>query len=320
MPIINSKYNPPFPFKNGHFSTIYSGLIRKIDGLTQIRERIELSDGDFLDLDWSYAPKPSSGVVILLHGLEGNAQRPYITGSAKQFNAVGIDACAVNYRGCSGETNRLFQSYHSGATEDLEAVINHILKEKKYANIYLKGFSLGGNLTLKYLGEGRSVPKEIKGAVAVSVPCNLHSSLLELLKPKNILYAKRFKKHLIEKLRAKQLLFPDKISDLDIAKINNLKDFDDVYTSRAHGFKDAIDYYQKSSSLQFIHAIRTPTLIINAQNDSFLGDQCYPHKEAEQNNSVHFELPLYGGHVGFYGQKNITYTEKRALKFVEELY
>ena len=296
MPIITSKYNPPLLFKSGHFSTIYSGLIRKVNGLAQIRERLELSDGDFLDLDWSYAQRPSKGVVIL-----------------------GIDACAVNYRGCSGETNRLFQSYHSGATEDLEAVINHILKEKKYANIYLKGFSLGGNLTLKYLGEGRSVPKEIKGAVAISVPCNLHSSLLELLKPKNVVYAKRFKKHLIEKLRAKQLLFPDKISYPDIANINNLKDFDDVYTSRAHGFKDAIDYYQKSSSLQFIHAIRIPTLIINAQNDSFLGDQCYPYKEAEQNNSVHFELPQYGGHVGFYGEKNITYTEKRALKFVEEL-
>jgi len=259
-------------------------------------------------------------VAILLHGLEGNAQRPYITGSAKQFNANGIDTCAVNYRGCSGETNRLFRSYHSGATEDLEAVINYILKEKKYTRIYLKGFSMGGNMTLKYLGEGRLIPKEIKGAIAVSVPCNLHSSLLELLKPKNIIYANRFKKHLIEKLRAKQLLFPDRISDMDIAKINTLKDFDDIYTSRAHGFKNALDYYQKSSSLQYIHAIKTPTLIINAKNDSFLGDQCYPYQEAEQNNSVHFELSLYGGHVGFYGQKNITYTEKRALKFVEELY
>ena len=320
MPIITSKYSPPFLFKSGHFSTIYSGLIRRVNGLNQHRERLELSDGDFLDLDWSYAARPSTGVAILLHGLEGNAQRPYITGSAKQFNTIGIDACAVNYRGCSDETNRLFQSYHSGATEDLEAVINYILKEKKYTNIYLKGFSLGGNMALKYLGEGRYIPKEIKGAIAVSVPCNLYSSLLELLKPKNRLYANRFKKHLIEKLRAKQLLFPERISDTDIAKINTLKDFDDIYTSRAHGFKDAIDYYQKSSSLQFIHAIRTPTLIINAQNDSFLGDQCYPFKEAEQNNNVHFELPLYGGHVGFYGQNNITYTEKRALKFVEELY
>ncbi|MBC8766668.1 alpha/beta fold hydrolase [Arenibacter sp. BSSL-BM3] len=319
MPIIPSLYNPPFLFKSGHFSTIYSGMIRKVIGLTQERERLELGDGDFMDLDWSYADTPTSELVILLHGLEGNAQRPYITGSAKQLNVNGIDACAVNYRGCSGETNRLFRSYHSGATEDLEAVINHILKLNKYTRIYLKGFSLGGNMTLKYLGEGRLLPKEIKGAIAISAPVNLHSSLIELLKPKNIMYAQRFKKHLIEKLRAKQLLFPTMISDTDIAKINTLKDFDDIYTSKAHGFKNAIDYYQKSSSLQYIPAIKTPTLIINAKNDSFLGEQCYPSREAELNKSVQFEQPLYGGHVGFYDQKNITYTEKRALKFIEEL-
>lgn len=320
MPIIASDYNPPFPFKSGHLSTIYSGIIRNVTGLAQKRERLELDDGDFLDLDWSYATQESKVVVILLHGLEGNAQRPYIIGSAKQFNANGIDACAVNYRGCSGTSNRLFRSYHSGATEDLEAVINYILKEKKYTTIFLKGFSLGGNMALKYLGERRWIPKEIKGAVAVSVPCHLHSSLLELLKPKNIMYATRFKKRLVEKLREKQVLFPDRISDLDIAMIKTLKDFDDIYTSKAHGFMDAIDYYTKSSSLQFIHAIRTPTLIINAKNDSFLGDQCYPFKEAEQNKSVHFEPSMYGGHVGFYDRNNITYTEKRALKFLEGLH
>tara|TARA_R110000868_G_scaffold343120_3_gene604162 strand:+ start:31323 stop:32285 length:963 start_codon:yes stop_codon:yes gene_type:complete len=320
MPIIPSHYNPPFPFRSGHISTIYSGVVRKVNGLSQERERMELSDGDFMDLDWSYADRASTQLVILLHGLEGNAQRPYITGSAKHLNANGIDACAVNYRGCSGETNRLFRSYHSGATEDLDTVIKHILKEKKYRRIYIKGFSLGGNMTLKYLGEGRSLPKEIKGAIAVSAPVNLQSSLLELLKPKNILYAHRFKKRLVEKLRAKQMLFPNMISDTDIANINTLKDFDDIYTSRAHGFNNAMDYYQKSSSLQFLHSIKTPTLIINAKNDSFLGEQCYPSKEAEQNRSIQFEQPLYGGHVGFYDKKNITYTEKRALKFIEELH
>jgi len=320
MPIIPSTYQPPFLFRSGHLSTIYSGAIRRVNGLVQERERLELSDGDFIDLDWSYSDTATSEVCILLHGLEGNAQRPYITGSAKQLNTHGIDTCAVNYRGCSGETNRLFQSYHSGATEDLEAVITHILNKTKYTRIFLKGFSLGGNLALKYLGEGRPIPKEIAAAIAVSAPVNLHSSLKELLKPKNKMYAYRFKKHLIEKLRTKQILFPERISNLEIDKINTLKDFDDIYTSRAHGFDNAIDYYQKSSSLQFLHAINIPTLIINAKNDSFLGGQCYPSMEAEQNKSVYFEQPLYGGHVGFYDQKNITYTEKRALKFVEELH
>ncbi len=319
MPLVASTYRPPFPFRNGHFSTIYSGLIRSVEGVRQKRERLELVDGDFLDLDWSIASEKSTKVVILLHGLEGNAQRAYITGSAKAFNAEGVDACSVNLRSCSGETNRLYRSYHSGATEDLEAVVNHILTLKNYREIILKGFSLGGNLTLKYLGEGRTVPEQVKAAIAVSVPCSLHSSLKQLLLPKNLVYAIRFKKNLVEKLKAKQQLFPDKIRDADIKAVVTLKDFDDVYTSKAHGFKDALDYYTQCSCLQFLPNIKVPALLINARNDSFLGPACYPEKEAEENQNLFLEMPHYGGHVGFFDRQNYYYTEKRAIKFLNEL-
>jgi len=319
MPLLSSDYNPPFLFRIGHFSTVYSGLIRKIDGVIQKRERIHLPDGDFLDLDWSFSQKQSHKVMILLHGLEGNAQRPYIIGSAKQANNHGYDACAVNFRSCSGEPNTLYRSYHSGATEDLDAIVEHILNSKKYDEIYIKGFSLGGNLSLKYIGESQNVPQEIKGVVAISVPCSLHSSLIQLLQPKNYLYAKRFKDHLKAKMREKQQLFPSKISDADINNVKTLKDFDDIYTSKAHGFKDAIDYYQQCSSLQFLPNITIPTLIINAANDSFLGPECYPYKEADANKSLYLEVPNYGGHVGFYGKQNITYTERRVIKFFNEV-
>ena len=319
MPLISSDYNPPFLFKNGHFSTLYSGLARTVSGLIQERERISLPDGDFLDLDWSYGPQRTRKVVILLHGLEGNAQRPYITGSAKMANTHGYDACAVNFRGCSGEPNILYRSYHSGATEDLDSVVKYILKAKTYDEIYIKGFSLGGNLALKYIGEDRQLSEAIKGVVGVSVPCSLFSSLKQLLQPKNFLYAKRFKNHLIAKMRAKQQLFPLKIQDEDIAQIKTLKDFDDVYTSKAHGFKDAMDYYTQCSALQFLPHITIPALIINAKNDSFLGPECYPYKEARENESVFLEAPEYGGHVGFYGIQNTTYTEKRVIAFFDGL-
>ncbi|MEW2920456.1 alpha/beta fold hydrolase [Muricauda sp. ANG21] len=319
MPLVTSTYSPPLFFKNGHFATIYCGLFRKVNGAFQKRERLPLSDGDFLDLDWSDSIIPSKKLVILLHGLEGDGQRPYITGSAKLFNQNGYDACAVNYRGCSGETNSLYRSYHSGVTEDLKEVIDHILKSKDYSEIYIKGFSLGGNLALKYLGEDSAVPKEIKGAVAVSVPCNLHSSCQQLLTFNNILYAIRFKGNLIAKLREKQELFPDLITDSDIKKIKNLKDFDDIYTSKAHNFKDALDYYTQCSSLQFLPNIKAPSLIINALDDSFLGPECYPFSEAQQNPNLYLETPKHGGHVGFWGKHNITYTEKKALDFFNQL-
>lgn len=315
MPLVSSAYRPPFFFRNGHLATIYAGLVRKVPDVIQKRERLFLEDGDFLDLDWSESSLPTQKLVVLLHGLEGDAQRPYIAGSAKLFNKNNFDACAINYRGCSGEPNVLYKSYHSGATEDLNEVLNHILSTKNYSEIYLKGFSLGGNLLLKYLGERNQVPKEIKAAVAVSVPCNLHNSCEQLLTKKNILYAKRFKKHLLAKLKQKQSLFPELIPDSDIKAVKTLVDFDDIYTSKAHGFKDALDYYTKCSSLQVLSKITVPSLIINAADDSFLGAECYPYSEAEKNPNLSLEVPKYGGHVGFWGKNNITYTEKRALEF-----
>jgi len=319
MPLVSSNYDPPLLFKNGHLATIYSGLLRKVKDLHQKRERITLSDGDFLDLDWSLPTTPSTKVVVLLHGLEGNAQRTYIQGSAKSLVAAGYVVCAVNFRGCSGEPNKAYRSYHSGATEDLKSILSHILSTKNYNEIYLKGFSLGGNLLLKYLGEGNTVPAEVMGAVAVSVPCQLADSLTQLLSFKNIAYAARFKKNLVAKLKAKQQLFPEKISDRDIKNVITLKDFDDIYTSRAHGFEDAMDYYAQCSCLQFLKHIDVPSLIINAQNDSFLGEACYPIKEAKYSNHVFLEVPKYGGHVGFHGAENITYSERRAVEFFSKL-
>lgn len=319
MPLIPSNYKPPFPFRNGHFSTIYAGMFRKVNGLTQKRERLELSDGDFLDLDWSESKSPTNKVVILIHGLEGNAQRHYIIGSAKKINQNTIDACAINLRGCSGEQNRLYRTYHSGATKDLEEVIQHILATKSYTNIYLMGYSLGGNLVLKYLGERDKIPIEVKAAVGVSVPCSLKSACDELLKSKNTLYSQRFKKHLLAKLNEKRLLFPKTISEADIKSINTLKDFDDVYTSQAHGFKDALDYYEKCNCLQFLPNISIPSLILNAKNDSFLGEACYPFSQALENPNLYLEVPDFGGHVGFWGRKNISYAEKRGVEFLNTI-
>lgn len=321
MPLITSTYNPPLAFKNGHFSTIYSGLFRKVSGVTQERERILLPDSDFLDLDWSYSKMQTKKLVIIVHGLEGNAQRAYVLGSAKLFNASNYDCCSINLRGCSGEINSLFRSYHSGATEDLKAVITHILENKNYDELYLKGFSLGGNLILKYLGEEpKKVPNQIKSAVTISVPCSLNNSQEQFLKANNILYAKRFKKHLKKKLVEKQILFSDLISLKQIQNIKTLKDFDDTYTSKVHGFKNALDYYKQCSSLQFLSNIKTPTLLINAKNDSFLGAECYPYLEAKNSAYLYFEIPNFGGHVGFFGKKNITYSEKRGLNFFNEVY
>ena len=318
MPVLESTYKAPFWCKNGFVATVYSGLFRKVKGLKQKRERIETRDSDFLDLDWSYANKKSNAVIILLHGLEGHGQRPYITGVAKLFNENEIDAVAVNFRGCSGEDNRFYHSYHSGATNDLEDVVNYCVQQKKYTQIFIKGISLGGNITLKYLGEQRNIPAQVKAAIAISVPVHLASASIELHKVKNKAFANRFLKHLLNKLKIKIKRFPDQISASHIKSIRTLKDFDEVYTSQAHGFEDAQDYYERCSSLQFLEHIKTPTLLINALNDSFLSPECFPVKEAKSNAYFYLEMPKHGGHVGFIQNGKIYYNEKRALDFVKK--
>lgn len=317
MPILSSSYTPPLFFKNGHFATIYPNLFRKIHSIQQKRERVELDDGDFIDLDWSYSKKnKTERLVITVHGLEGNAQRPYMLGLADYLNHNNWDVASMNLRNCSGETNRLYKSYNAGASDDLERIILHIINSHNYSDIALCGFSLGGNLTLKYLGEGRKVPHQIIAAVGISVPCDLYDSLTEINKPTNFLYKYRFLYNLKSKLRERQKQFPDQLSVTAIESCQSLMEIDDLYTSVAHGYKNALDYYQQCSSAQFLSTIKVPTLIINAKNDTFLGDSCYPVQEAHSNPSIYLETPDYGGHVGFYHFRNTYYHEMQTLQFI----
>ena len=316
MPLVKSKHQPSFLFRNGHFSTIYSAKLRPVPKLLQERERLKLPDGDFIDIDWSFSEKKTQKVVILLHGLEGNAQRVYMKGQAKQLIFNGWDVAAMNHRGCSGEDNLLYESYNSGRTFDLESLIESILKGGKYDEISLIGFSLGGNLVLKYLGEREILPKQIKKGIAISAPLNLRGSLDALNRPENILYNRIFVNDLRRKYKRKMQHFPEKMSLQTYRKIKTLLDFDNLYTAPAHGFMDAYDYYEKSSSIQFIQNIKIPVLILSAKNDSFLSNECYPVTLASQLKNVYLEIPKYGGHVGFHETNKVQYSERRAVEFL----
>lgn len=316
MPHLKSSFNPSFPFKNGHFSTIYSAKLRPSPSLLQKRERLHLPDGDFMDIDWSFTNKPSAKVAILLHGLEGNAQRTYMKSQASVLIENGWDVSAVNFRGCSGEINKLYQSYNAGKTDDLETVINYILDKDRYREISLVGFSLGGNLMLKYLGERSSLPKEIKRAVAISTPLNLKSSLDSLTQYYNWVYRTSFLINMKKKYRLKMKQFPEKMTVADLKKINSLLDFDHLYTAPAHGFKDAFDYYEKNSCGQFLPNISIPVFLLNAKNDSFLSTDCYPLELASKMKTLYVETPHYGGHVGFHLNNKLYYSEARTLEFL----
>lgn len=307
-----SEYNSPWFLFNRHIETIYPALLRKVSDIVYQRERITTPDDDFLDLDW--VRTGSKKAVIISHGLEGNTKRAYVKGMAKAFAKIGYDVLTWNYRGCSEEVNRQLRFYHSGATDDLDLIVR--CAALQYDELFLIGFSLGGNLTLKYVGEkANQLHPKVKKAVAFSVPIDLHSSCLQISQPINWIYTKRFLKSLEAKVVAKSKIMAG-INPSYLQQIKTLLDFDDYYTAPLHGFASALDYYHKCSSKQFLGTITIPTLLVNAQNDPFLSKECFVHGTV--NPLLKFETPKHGGHVGFslFNKSGLYWSELRAINFI----
>lgn len=338
MPIVNNTtYRPPVWQFNPHIQTIYPSLLRKVK-ITYNRERIELPDGDFLDLDWSfsrsvvgYSDSLPSGLksveshqnlVIVTHGLEGDSTRHYVTGMIHQFNRIGFDGLGWNCRSCSGEMNRLPRFYHHGDIEDIRFVVNYAV-QKGYKKIVLVGFSMGGSMTLRLLGEKPdAVPQQVVMGIAVSVPLDLFTSVFELYKSGRRFYMKRFLKKLGAKIKAKSAMFPNHpiINYEGYQKITNFEEFDNRYTAPLYGFKDAHDFYRNAGAKPFLKNIQKPTYIFQAINDPFLSPECLDLGDANDNPNVHLELLQYGGHVGFMmPNSNETYIEQQAVKLAIEV-
>ncbi len=319
MPLVNPQYHPKGWFKNGHFSTIYSAKIRRGPVPEYRRDRLTLSDGDFLDLDWSLSNAKDNtqtkSVVILLHGLEGNAQRSYMRGQAATLLAQGFDVCGMNFRGCSGTDNLKLQSYNAGKTEDLDQVVTHIAKLNRYSRIYAVGFSLGGSLLLNYLGAKKGDYQQIFKAGAVSTPLDLSASIERLSQWDNRAYQWVFLSTLKAKYRKKQRAYPMDLSADAPRAMTSLKDFDNLYTAPVHGCLNAEDYYQKNSPVNTLESVEQPVLILNALNDSFLSTTCIPVGLAQRSKNIYLEAPKYGGHVGFYEPSGPYYNEIRVRDF-----
>ena len=314
IPVLASRFHPPFFLRNGHIQTILPALLPRRLSIDFERERLELRDGDFLDLDW--ARMGADKLAILSHGLEGCSDDGYNRGMVTALGAAGWDALAWNFRGCGKEMNRLPRSYHSGETGDLGAVI--CCAAARYSRIALIGFSLGGNLTLKYLGESIPHPAVI-GGVAISVPIDLAASARALdQRWGNRIYLRRFMRSLIAKVEAKALRFPDRLDVRRCRTIRTFQEFDDCFTAPIHGFRDAADYWSQSSARQYLDRITVPTLLLNAQDDPFLTPECFPFPEAEQSYCLFFEAAEWGGHLGFVDLKRGSepWFEQRAIEFL----
>ncbi len=321
MPLIaqSSYRKAPLWQWNGHLQTIMPALTRGKIRAPWERERLELSDGDFVDLDW-LAAGVSRRLVLLSHGLEGNSQRSYIQGMARFFHLQGWDALAWNCRSCSGEMNRKLRLYHHGEIEDLGEVVRHALRTKDYEQIVLIGFSMGGSMLLKYLGvHGRHLPPAVRKGIAFSAPCDLEASIRALEQPGNKFYCNRFYKRLRAKIERKAQQFPQAIDLSKFEQVRCWRDFDQFFSVPINGFASVEEFYYQASCVHFMEGIRIPALLVNAQNDPILAPECSPRGLCERHPYIFLEMPRQGGHVGFTVHRHpYSWMEYRAETFVAE--
>ena len=313
--MIKTDFNPAWWLRSPHLQTLWPVFFKKRHKLDLTTEQVELDDGDFVDLRWS--KKQSDKVVLVLHGLEGKLSSHYANGVMHQLEQSGYRPVFMCFRGCSGRINRLARAYHSGETGDLSFIVEHINNTTGKHPYGVIGYSLGGNVLLKWLGE-TGADNPVKKAVAISVPYQLHDAARRL----ETGVSKIYRDHLLRSLRK---TYSEKFSriksplDVDIKQLKSFWDYDDKVTAPLHGFDGAQDYYDRCSSRQFLKDIRVPTRMIHAADDPFMFDSTVPD-ENELSPAIDLLLSTNGGHVGFIAGDNpfrtYSWSERKILEFL----
>lgn len=313
--IKQSDFKPAWWLRNRHCQTIWQRIVRRRPCQVALqRERLELPDGDFLDLDWNRHQQGPT--VIILHGLAGSIDSPYAKGMMEALDAAGIRAVLMHFRGCSGEPNRLHRGYHSGETTDLAHVVKTLSARFPSDSLHAVGYSLGGNVLLKWLGETAQL-NPLKSAVAVSVPFDLAKSAKHMSQSLSRFYQWWLIRHLKSDIRAK---YADKSAPIDLSNLekwNDFRLFDDNVTAPLHGFASAAEYYRLSSSRQFLKSIAVQTLILHALDDPFMSEDTVPTAE-ELSDQVELELSQKGGHVGFIANGGQFWLEQRIVDYLKK--
>jgi len=295
-----SHFDPPWWLKNRHLQTFWAPLTPKLPIPKLTRQRLELSDGDFIDMDW-LNPERDAPTVVLLHGLEGGLDSPYLRRMLFQIQQRRWRGVLVYWRGCSEEINRLDKTYHSGRSEDLDEVIAEIQSSKSPDKLFIAGYSLGANIMLKWLGEQGHNAK-IDAGCAVSTPFNLSICADSI----DHGFSKIYKHYLLTSLKKKisNKFTPERLLELlnlsprDIMAISSFREFDNRVTSFLNDFKDADDYYQQASSINYLGGVERPALIIHAADDPFMSPDIIPLEE-QLSDSLELLISEHGGHVGF---------------------
>ena len=298
VPFRPRAFRPPWWLRNPHAQTIAGIFLRPRGGCPLERLRLDTADGDFLDLDFTPDPGPGAPIALVLHGLEGYIRRPYAWGVLSQLFDRGVRGVGLNFRGCGGEPNRTHRFYHAGDTGDLAFVTEHLMRRYPGRPIGAVGFSLGGSVILKYLGE-QGVDSPITAAATICVPFDLAASCDRVGRGfMGRVYTTYFLRSLRKKVRAKRAMLDGIIDTERALHARTLREFDEALTAPLHGFADAADYYTRSDSRAFLGQIRVPVLLIQGRDDPIASPDALPEVE-EANPHLVAAFAPGGGHVGF---------------------
>jgi len=296
-----TSFEAPWWANGPHAQTLAARVLRPDSGPSVTRERVETPDADFIDVDWSPLPDARAPIVVVLHGLEGSSRRKYVRSVCRELNARGVGTVAMNFRGCSGEPNRTLSFYHSGDTRDLNYLVQLVRSRHPDSAIGAMGFSLGGNVVMKALGERDDGGAALVDAAAVmSVPYDLAAgaSLLQQTRMGRM-YSAYFMRSLRGKVEWKRERLAEILDMGAVDEAHSIRGFDEAVTAPLNGFADASDYYARCSSVGFLPSVRVPTLMLHAIDDPFLPAAAIPRSEAEDNEVLTLRLSPRGGHVGF---------------------
>ncbi|MDD9889850.1 MAG: alpha/beta fold hydrolase [Gammaproteobacteria bacterium] len=320
------RLSPPWWLQGGHSQTLFRKF-SPTESVKQKRERIELDDRDFIDLDWSAdAPtghEASETIVFILHGLCGCSGSSYIQSLQALLSKQGVSSVVMNFRGCSGEVNRKAKAYHSGASEDVNEVFTKFSTKYPSKNFVCIGFSLGANVMLKWLGE-IGEHRRISKAAAVSTPFSLKYCSQAMLSGPSRIYGKYFVWRLVKELQTKLAVFEanrfeeelELLKSLgDFSSVKTLWEFDEAVTAPLNGFKHAEDYYHRCSSDKFLSAINTETLLIQSKNDPLIPPESVPAAQFLRSN-IHLHLEDTGGHVGFFDGQREKWLENQLMRYL----
>lgn len=318
---MTTSFQPAWWCRGRHAQTLWGALFRPTPHVPLRRERWETPDGDFLDVD-RVKGTASAPVLIVLHGLEGSSRSKPVLGLMAAAHRAGWEVIGINFRSCSGESNRLRRAYHGGDSTELGWVIDRVIAEHPARAMGCVGVSLGGNVLLKYLGEhGERVPHQVRAASAISTPFDLGIAVRYVEHGMSQLYMRNLVSSLKQKTLAKLARYPDLVDPARLGAVRTLAEFDHVVTGPLHGFPDGQTYWQSSSSVSRLSAIRRPTLLINAEDDPFFPADALPTRVVEENPALRAEFVPEGGHAGFlsgvWPGRPVPWAENRTIAFLQ---